>query len=248
VRNRWKHRSRRIAVATPPADTSVDRARLSPIATETWPGRIMPRLAILSHPKEDVMFSHQTERPDSDDPRASGIRATPATGMRDVEPMPISSEASQSGHAGESVIGREDNFEGTLRTQKSVRVLGKLQGHIEAAKSVYVEEGARVDADVTADEAIIAGQYSGKLVCRQRLEIRSTGLVKGEIETVRLMLHEGGFIDGALHMQRPDSGPGSVRSDAGSVRVENAQRAATVEVVRPTVSSSASSGNSSSRR
>jgi cytoskeletal protein CcmA (bactofilin family) len=192
------------------------------------------------------MFSRHTDKPE--DPRATGIRATPATGMRDVVPVPVSSDAplSGAGHADESVIGRDDKFEGTLRTQRSVRILGHLQGHIEAAKSVYVEEGATVDADLTADEAIIAGQYSGKLVCRQRLEIRSTGVTKGEIETVRLMLHEGGFIDGGLHMQRPDSGPASIRADAGSIRADSAPRTATVEVERATVSSSASSGNSSS--
>jgi cytoskeletal protein CcmA (bactofilin family) len=203
-------------------------------------------VGILSHPKEDAMFSRHTDRPE--DQRATGIKATPATGMRDVTAVSVGSDPSLSGagHADESVIGRDDKFEGTLRTQRSVRILGQLQGHIEAAKSVYVEEGAKVDADLTADEAIIAGLYSGKLICRQRLEIRSTGVTKGEIETVRLMLHEGGFIDGELHMQRPDSGPASIRSDAGSIRAESAPRTTTVEVERPTVTSSASSGNSSS--
>jgi cytoskeletal protein CcmA (bactofilin family) len=195
------------------------------------------------------MFSRHTDKPE--DLRATGIRPTAATGMRDVVPVPVSPEIntlSGAGHVDESVIGRDDKFEGTLRTDRSVRILGHLKGHIEAAKSVYVEEGATVDADLTADEAIIAGQYSGKLVCRQRLEIRSTGVTKGEIETVRLMLHEGGFIDGGLHMQRPDSGPASVRADAGSIRADSAPRTATVEVERATVASSTSSGNSSSTR
>jgi cytoskeletal protein CcmA (bactofilin family) len=189
------------------------------------------------------MFSRHTDRP-AEDPRVTGMRATPATGMRDVVTVPVSSEVPLPSHADESVIGRDDQFEGTLRTQKSVRILGQLKGHIEAAKSVYVEEGATVDADLTADEAIIAGHYSGKLVCRQRLEIRATGITKGEIETVRLMLHEGGFIDGGLHMQRPESAPASIRSDAGPIRADTPSRTSTVEVGRATVSSSASSGNS----
>lgn len=191
------------------------------------------------------MFSRHTDRPE--DPRATGINTAPATGMRDVVPVPVASDSplSAPGHMDESVIGRDDKFEGTLRTQRSVRILGQLQGHIEAAKSVYVEEGAKVDADLTADEAIISGLYSGKLVCRQRLEIRSTGVTKGEIETVRLMLHEGGFIDGELHMQRPERAPAAAR-DSGSIRADTAPRTATVEVERTTLSSSSSSGNSSS--
>jgi cytoskeletal protein CcmA (bactofilin family) len=192
------------------------------------------------------MFGRHTDRPAAQDPRSAGIRATPATGMRDVVPVPVHSEAAQYGHAEDSVIGRDDHFEGTLRTQKSVRVLGRFQGQIEAAGSVYVEEGGRVDADVITDEAIIAGQYSGKLICRQRLEIRSTGLAKGEIETVSLMLHEGGFIDGGLHMQRPETGSGSVRSDAGSIRGEGVAPTASVETARATVSGRTGSRNSTS--
>lgn len=161
------------------------------------------------------MFSRHNERQAGEDrlihdtPRLGGTSTMPSTGMRDAVAMPITPMASESAaHSGtaESVIGKDDRFEGTLRVQRGLRVLGHVQGQIEAATSVTIEEGAKVEAGLTADEAIIAGEYSGKLVCRQRLEIRATGLVKGEIETVRLMLHEGGFIDGALHMQKAASG------------------------------------------
>lgn len=167
------------------------------------------------------MFSRHNERQPGDtsplaardDHRPPGISALPSTGIRDAIVMPVAPEPTAHNNS-ESVIGKQDRFEGTMRVQRGLRVLGQIEGEIEAATSVTVEEGARVEADLTADEAIIAGEYSGKLVCRQRLEIRSTGLVKGEIETVRLMLHEGGFIDGALHMQRPG---GSLGSDSARV-------------------------------
>jgi cytoskeletal protein CcmA (bactofilin family) len=159
------------------------------------------------------MFSRHNQnsgddRLNRDESRTGGISPLPSTGMRDAIAVPISGEQMSSPSPrsdAESVVGREDRFEGTLRVQRGLRVLGQISGKIEAATSVTIDEGAKVEADLTADEAIISGEYSGKLVCRQRLEIRSTGLVKGEIETVRLMLHEGGFIDGALHMQKPAS-------------------------------------------
>jgi cytoskeletal protein CcmA (bactofilin family) len=112
----------------------------------------------------------------------------------------------------ESVIGRDDRFEGTLASERGIRVLGTFDGAIASARYVHLEEGSTVKADVTADEVIVAGDYSGKLVCRQRLEIRATGRVHGSIETVRLMLHEGGYIDGELHMQEPGVGSSEVGS------------------------------------
>jgi len=114
------------------------------------------------------MFSRHTDKPE--DPRATGIRPTAATGMRDVVPVPVSPEVNTLSVPGTSTSRSSAAMTSSRHaaTDRSVRILGHLKGHIEAAKSVYVEEGATVDADLTADEAIIAGQYSAKLVCRQR--------------------------------------------------------------------------------
>lgn len=107
----------------------------------------------------------------------------------------------------ESLIAREDTFEGQLRTTRGVRILGTVRGGIESQQYVHIEENAHVEADITAEEVVIAGAYSGNLTCRQRVEIRSTGRVSGKIDTVKLLLHEGGFFDGELHMQKPESAP-----------------------------------------
>jgi cytoskeletal protein CcmA (bactofilin family) len=98
-----------------------------------------------------------------------------------------------------TLIGRADRLEGTLKVADTLRIQGTLEGTVEAT-TVHIDEGAKVRADITADEVIIGGDYSGKLVCRQRLEIRATGQIVGHVETFRLMLHEGGSIDGELKM------------------------------------------------
>lgn len=126
-------------------------------------------------------------------PSAPAPMAAPA-------PAPIAQAA---GSANESLIAREDTFEGTLKTATGVRVQGTVRGGIESQKSVRIDAGAHVEADITADEVVIAGTYSGNLTCRNRAEITETGRVSGKIETVKLFLHEGGFLDGELHMQRP---------------------------------------------
>jgi len=107
----------------------------------------------------------------------------------------------------ESLIAREDTFEGQLRTTRGVRILGTVRGGIESSQYVHIEENAHVEADITAEEVVIAGEYSGNLTCRQRVEIRATGRVSGKIDTAKLLLHEGGFFDGELHMQKPASAP-----------------------------------------
>jgi cytoskeletal protein CcmA (bactofilin family) len=119
------------------------------------------------------------------------------------EPTPVPVQSEPLVQATETVIAREDVFEGQLRTSKGVRILGTVRGAIESATYVLIEPNALVEADISATEVVIGGDYSGNLNCRQRVEIQSTGRVRGRLDTVKLHLHEGGYFDGELHMQKP---------------------------------------------
>jgi cytoskeletal protein CcmA (bactofilin family) len=162
------------------------------------------------------MFSRNADRPAPDDRRAvpTGPAATPQ-GVRDVSvqstpPAGAVQAMTTSVPPDLSVIARADRMEGTLKVAGTLRVQGTLTGSVEAT-TVQIEEGATVKADITADEVIIGGEYNGKLQCRQRLEIRSTGVVVGQVQTFRLMLHEGGSIDGELKMLKAPGEEGSMR-------------------------------------
>lgn len=186
------------------------------------------------------MFGRSSDRSSNEDQRRSSVQPiTPPTGTREAATVPISplagAGASAVGGSDQSVVAADDRIEGKLRTSKGLRILGTVDGSIESASFVYIEEGARVSADVSAEEVVIGGQYSGKLTCRQRLEVRPTGRVSGSIETVKLMLHEGGFVDGELHMQKPadQNGDARAKSDAGGRPTEREARP--VGSVRSTV-------------
>ena len=114
---------------------------------------------------------------------------------RETTPEPTSAQAT------ESIIAQEDTFEGEVKTITGVRVLGTVRGTIESQRSVRIESGAVVEADIMADEVVIAGRFSGSLICRNRVEITATGHVTGKVETQKLQLNEGGFFNGELRMQ-----------------------------------------------
>lgn len=138
------------------------------------------------HPRETP--GEQVEQPET--------RAVPPTAVIPVPEPPAATP--------ESVVASTDTFEGTLRTATGVRVLGTVQGSIEAQQYVRVEAGAQVEADIRAQEVVIAGTYRGHLQCHNRVEIEASGRVRGKLETNKLSLHEGGFFDGELHMQPPE--------------------------------------------
>ena len=184
------------------------------------------------------MFSRNTERPATDDRRPPVTPTTPP-GVRDVSvptPPPMPQAASNTVPPDLTLIGRADRLEGTLKVAGTLRIQGTVEGSVEAT-TVHIDEGAKVRADITADEVVIGGDYSGKLVCRQRLEIRATGQVVGHVETFRLMLHEGGSIDGELKMLKQPA-PGEADTNRA-----NSARSARDPGPRSTVSALNASGS-----
>lgn len=156
------------------------------------------------------MFSRRdasSDRPATDEVQRPAPSATqPIPSPQPAVPQIATPQQTSVLNPEESLVARDDTFEGQLRTTRGVRVLGTVRGGIESSQYVHIDENAHVEADITAEEVVIAGEYSGKLTCRQRVEIRATGRVTGQIDTQKLLLHEGGYFDGELHMQKPSAG------------------------------------------
>ncbi|HWP28422.1 MAG TPA: polymer-forming cytoskeletal protein [Chloroflexota bacterium] len=104
----------------------------------------------------------------------------------------------------ETVVGKGSAVQGTIRSEHSVRIQGTAQGEIESKRAVYVEEGARVSAKITAAEITISGQVDGQIFSSGRVEIKPSGQVTGEISAPTLVMHEGAFFDGQLKMKSRD--------------------------------------------
>ena len=103
----------------------------------------------------------------------------------------------------ETTIGPTTFVDGKYRSESGVRIHGTAQGEIESAKSVFIEENAKVSAKVTAACIIVAGEVNGELHCTGRVEIRPSGRVTGTINAGTLIMQEGAFFDGNLKMRGP---------------------------------------------
>ena len=179
------------------------------------------------------MFSQSADKPAADQPDApAGMRELPPQPAKPVMPgyNPVAPEASTPAPVLEpqvaddapgpddSVIAVDDHLEGTFTSRGTVVVKGSVKGRIEAVR-IRIEDGASVDADVIVDEAIVAGEFTGNLTCRERLEARASGRISGRVETFKLMLHEGASVEGEMHMltEAPKDASATIRGSA-SVR------------------------------
>ncbi len=169
------------------------------------------------------MFSQSADEPATDQPPAPiGMRELPPQPAKPVMPAyatttpePVAVEAGPGPGPEDSVIAKDDHLEGTFTSRGTVVVMGSVKGRIEAVQ-VRIEDGAKVDADVIVDEAIIAGEFTGNLTCRDRLEARASGRINGRVETFKLMLHEGASVEGEMHMltESPKDASATIRGSA----------------------------------
>lgn len=100
-----------------------------------------------------------------------------------------------------SVLGPGINWKGDLRGSGGVRIEGAFEGEINIRGLVVIGETGRVSCEqMQANSVIVAGAVKGNITA-EKLEIRSTGRVWGDVTTVAFSTEEGAFLRGQVRME-----------------------------------------------
>jgi len=100
-----------------------------------------------------------------------------------------------------TVLGPGISWKGDLRGKGGVRIEGALEGEVAIHGLVIVGETGRVTSEtVKAESVIVAGVVNGKIVA-EKLEIRATGRVFGDVRTKSFATEEGAFLRGKVTME-----------------------------------------------
>jgi cytoskeletal protein CcmA (bactofilin family) len=97
-------------------------------------------------------------------------------------------------------------IKGEVRGSDDLYIDGEVQGTIHLTNGrVTVGPHGKISADVDAREIIVRGKVMGALRGRERVEIGSTGEVRGDIATLRIAIGEGAQIHSKVEIARADS-------------------------------------------
>jgi cytoskeletal protein CcmA (bactofilin family) len=97
-------------------------------------------------------------------------------------------------------------IKGDVRGSEDLYIDGEVQGTIQLTTGrVTVGPHGKISADVDAREIIIRGKVLGALRGRDRVEIGSTGEVRGDIATSRIAIGEGAQIHSKVEIARADN-------------------------------------------
>lgn len=102
-----------------------------------------------------------------------------------------------------SIIAAGTVVTGDIVTDGVVKVEGEVTGNIQARQQVLVGRGGSVRGNIETGQAIIGGAVAGNVVAHDRVEIQGTAVVEGDLVAQRLVVLEGGRLNGGLEMRAP---------------------------------------------
>lgn len=127
----------------------------------------------------------------------SPVSTTPQE--RKFEPMPQESSRGTMANIGKSVV-----VKGELSGNEDLYIDGQVEGTIELREhNLTIGPNGRVQANITAKEVVLHGTLKGNVRAVDRVEIRKSGALIGDVVAARVMIEDGASIKGSVDIQKP---------------------------------------------
>ncbi len=100
-------------------------------------------------------------------------------------------------------IGKSVIIKGELSGSEDLTIEGQIEGKIELKQNVLtIGPNARIKAQVFAKTVVVQGEVHGNVTASERVEIRDSGSVDGDLSAPRVAISDGAHFRGSIDMQR----------------------------------------------
>jgi cytoskeletal protein CcmA (bactofilin family) len=108
-------------------------------------------------------------------------------------------------------LDRGSKISGQLHFEGTVRIDGNLDGEVDG-KEITIGESAVATAQIRADSIVVSGKVKGDITATQRIELRPTAKVIGNLTAPKLIVHEGAVLEGHCSMGQVSDGDRKIRA------------------------------------
>ena len=99
-----------------------------------------------------------------------------------------------------TILGPDSKFKGDLSFDSAAKVLGRFEGTIKSKGKIFIADGSNCHASVSAKEVAIEGQIEGNVEAAERIEIKPSGKITGDIVASRMTMADGATIEGHVRI------------------------------------------------
>jgi cytoskeletal protein CcmA (bactofilin family) len=127
----------------------------------------------------------------------------------------------------ETIVGPSVKIQGDLNSEGNIRIEGQVNGKVKTSQGVYINQGAKIAADILAGTAIIGGEVQGNLKIAGHLILQSTAKVAGDIACNILRVEDGAQFTGKCAMNAVGNG--------GAISKKSTEKSEKFEKVEPEI-------------
>jgi cytoskeletal protein CcmA (bactofilin family) len=168
--------------------------------------------------KEEAQHAPQPQPQSQPQPVFSPVKeVTPVSTSpqeRKMDAVPQEAPRSSVAHIGKSVV-----IKGELSGSEDLYIDGHVEGAIELREhNLTIGPHGRVQANVSAKEVVLHGSLKGNVRAGDRVEIRKSGTLVGDVTAARVVIEDGASIKGSVDIQK--QADGAAKTDKTDKTVE----------------------------
>ena len=100
------------------------------------------------------------------------------------------------------IIGQSVVIKGELSCGEDLYIDGQVEGTIDPkGNRLTIGPNGRVKANVTACAVVVQGKLEGNIQASDRVDLKQSAVVMGDIATQRISIDEGAYFKGSLNIQ-----------------------------------------------
>ena len=100
-----------------------------------------------------------------------------------------------------AVLGKNVIVEGHIRSQEDLTIEGEVEGTIDMIEHrLTIATNGKVRANVKAREIEVLGSIQGKIEAVEKVYIRKSAQLVGDIRSAAIIIEDGGYIKGSIEL------------------------------------------------
>jgi len=131
-----------------------------------------------------------------------------------TNPAPAAARPSPS--ATRNVLSSDVEIKGTVKFTNDLVVDGKIEGEISSEGNLTVGENARLKAEIKTSTVVVYGKVHGNIIATDRVELKSSAEVVGDIKAKILCIEAGAIFVGKSTVGTPAQTPSAQPAPAAA--------------------------------
>jgi len=95
------------------------------------------------------------------------------------------------GNSIKTVIAEDVEIVGSINCASDIQLSGKLNGDLNCTGHALIGDAAVIKGNISATSSSVQGQVNGNVSVKDRIELKSTARINGDIRAKRLTVEDG---------------------------------------------------------